>query len=318
MANKETLAVSIGDVNAKGVRSMIVELENPITKARMVFEASSKKHKRRPSKTKEAPRLSLSSAKMLLIQRAGLAPASSPKSVPSGEVMVPASGGEVKQNLLKQEFSSRDTSINSNRTPAVYGMVDKIGGWREGAVNIDIGGGKYDTLTQTLADKGVTSHIYEPYGRTNNENAYILAQLQSKELQGDTATCSNVLNVIKETEVRDNVVHQVSKAIKPGGVAYFTIYEGNGKGRGAVSKNDCWQNNRKVETYLDEVRAHFGDVQMKGKLIIARSPLHVDTPAEWRQGAEGGVVHFSICGLKAKTANEYLEKGADYVDPAGG
>ncbi len=29
-------------------------------------------------------------------------------------------------------------------------------------------------------------------------------------------------------------------------------------------------------------------------------------------------VHFSICGLKAKTANEYLEKGADYRDPADG
>ena len=32
----------------------------------------------------------------------------------------------------------------------------------------------------------------------------------------------------------------------------------------------------------------------------------------------GGVTHYSICGLKAKTANEYLEKGADYVDPADG
>lgn len=55
-------------------------------------------------------------------------------------------------------------------------MVDKIDGWHEGTVNIDIGGGKYDTLTRTLSDKGV---------------------------------------------------HQVSKAIKPDGVAYFTIYEGN-------------------------------------------------------------------------------------------
>ena len=316
--NRDTLAVSLGEVNAKGVRSFMVEVENPITKAKMVFEASSKKHTSRPYKTKKAPRLSLSSAKMLLIQRAGLPPASTPHSAPSGEATVAENGGEVKQNLLKQEFSSRDTSINSNRTPAVYGMVDKIDGWREGTVNIDIGGGKYDTLTQALADKGVTSYIYEPYGRTNNENAYILAQLQSKELQGDTATCSNVLNVIKEADVRDNVVHQVAKSIKPDGVAYFTIYEGNGKGRGAVSKNDCWQNNRKTETYVDEVRQHFGDVQMRGKLIIARNPLHAETPAEWRLGTEGGAVHFSICGLKAKTAHEYVDKKADYVDPADG
>ncbi len=308
MENKETLAVSIGDVNAKGVRSMVVELENPITKAKMVFEASSKKHTSRPYKTKKAPRLSLSSAKMLLIQRAGLAPASTPKSVPSGEVNLAENGGEVKQNLLKQEFSSRDTSINSNRTPAVYGMVDKMSGWREGTVNIDIGGGKYDTLTQALANKGVTSYIYEPYGRTNNENAYILAQLQSKELQGDTATCSNVLNVIKEADVRDNVVHQVAKSIKPDGVAYFTIYEGNGKGRGAISKNDCWQNNRKTETYVDEVRQHFGDVQMRGKLIIARNPLHAETPAEWRLGAEGGAVSFSVIGRKSRTWDKYVDR----------
>ena len=306
--NRDTLAVSLGEVNAKGVRSFMVEVENPITKAKMVFEASSKKHTSRPYKTKKAPRLSLSSAKMLLIQRAGLPPASTPHSAPSGEVTVAENGGEVKQNLLKQEFSSRDTSINSNRTPAVYGMVDKIDGWREGTVNIDIGGGKYDTLTQALADKGVTSYIYEPYGRTNNENAYILAQLQSKELQGDTATCSNVLNVIKEADVRDNVVHQVSKAIKPDGVAYFTIYEGNGKGRGAVSKNDCWQNNRKTETYVDEVRQHFGDVQMRGKLIIARNPLHAETPAEWRLGAEGGAVHFSVIGPNAKTWDKYRDR----------
>lgn len=29
-------------------------------------------------------------------------------------------------------------------------------------------------------------------------------------------------------------------------------------------------------------------------------------------------IDFSICGLKAKTANEYLERGADYTDPADG
>lgn len=179
---------------------------------------------------------------MLLIQRAGLAPASTPKSVPSGEASVAENGGEVKQNLLKQEYTSRDTSINSNRPPAVYGMVKKItDGWKEGSVNIDIGGGKYDTLSQALADEGVKNYIYEPYGRTANENAYVLAQLQSKTLRGDTATCSNVLNVIKESDIRANVVHQVAKAIKPDGVAYFTIYEGNKSGRGAVSKKGCWQ-----------------------------------------------------------------------------
>ncbi len=34
--------------------------------------------------------------------------------------------------------------------------------------------------------------------------------------------------------------------------------------------------------------------------------------------ARSSRIDFSICGLKAKTANEYLEKGADYTDPADG
>lgn len=34
--------------------------------------------------------------------------------------------------------------------------------------------------------------------------------------------------------------------------------------------------------------------------------------------ADSSRIDFSICGLKAKTANEYLEKGADYTDPADG
>ncbi len=43
-------------------------------------------------------------------------------------------------------------------------------------------------------------------------------------------------------------------------------------------------------------------------------------PSEYYAALEGagGVTHYSICGLRAKTANEYLEKGADYVDPADG
>ncbi len=305
MQNKETLAVSLGNVNAKGVRSLMVELENPITNTKLVFEASSKKHKRRPTKTKEAPRLSLSSAKMLLIQRAGLAPASTHKSVPSGDFNVAENAGEVKQNLLKQEFSSKDTSINSTKAPAVFGAVeDKLGGWQKGTVNVDIGGGKFDTLTQKLAEKGVTNYIYEPFGRSINANAYILAQLQARKNLGDTATCSNVLNVIKEAEIRANVVHQVAKAIKPDGVAYFTIYEGDKTGRGKKTKDDCWQNNRKTVTYVEDVKQFFGDVELKGGVIVARAPLHVNEPAVWKLGSESETdfVTFSL-GMTAEMAD---------------
>lgn len=50
----------------------------------------------------------------------------------------------------------------------------------------------------------------------------------------------------------------------------------------------------------------------------------LDVPAEYavvktlRQRSEGTQVHFSICGMRAKTAHEYVDKKADYVDPADG
>lgn len=316
MQNKETLAVSLGNVNAKGVRSLMVELENPITNTKLVFEASSKKHKRRPTKTKEAPRLSLSSAKMLLIQRAGLAPARTPHSVPSGDFNLAENAEEVKQNLLKQEFSSKDTSINSTKAPAVFGAVeDKLGGWQKGTVNVDIGGGKFDTLTQKLAEKGVTNYIYEPFGRSINANAYILAQLQARKNLGDTATCSNVLNVIKEAEIRANVVHQVAKAINPDGVAYFTIYEGDKTGRGKKTKDDCWQNNRKTATYVEEVKQFFGDVELKGGVIVARAPLHVNEPAVWKLGSESET-DFVTFSLSSTEAEGLFEDGVMMADNA--
>lgn len=294
-SNTATVQSNVKAITPGG--TVFVKVYNPLTRMEMDFRLTPKKkvQKRYDNpEEKKKTKLNLTSARAFLGHSAGLAPTRPPKSVPSDADNSTAPAGTVKENLLKQEFSSRDTSINSAKTPAVYNMVDKIGGWHEGSVNIDVGGGKYDTLTRALADKGVTSYIYEPYGRTINENAYILAQLQSNALRGDTATCSNVLNVIKESDMRANVVHQVAKAIKPEGVAYFTIYEGNKAGRGAVSKDDCWQNNRRVGTYVDEVRQHFGDVQMKGNLIIARKPLHTGIPAEWRLGADGGVVHFSF------------------------
>lgn len=66
---------------------------------------------------------------MLLLQRAGLAPASTPHSVPSGDFNVAENAEEVKQNLLKQEFSGKYTSINSTKAPAVFAAEeDKLGG----------------------------------------------------------------------------------------------------------------------------------------------------------------------------------------------
>lgn len=315
-----SISSNVKDIEPGGV--VFVTVKNPLANTEMNFQIAPKigmQKNRDKSEDEKKPKLTLTSAQAFMRQRAGLAPAQPPKSVPSSEAKFSKTAGEVKRNLLKQEFSSRDTSINKTKVPAVYKMVKETEGWSKGTVNIDIGGGKYDTLTNALQADGVESFIYEPYGRTSNENAYILAQLQSKTLLGDTATCSNVLNVIKESAVRSNVIHQVAKSIKPEGTAYFTIYEAKGNGIGAVSKNDCWQNNRKAETYVDEIAQYFGEVSMKGKLIIARNPLHTDEKAVWRRGGDDSTeIDFSIAGMKARCASEYIGRGEDYIDKADG
>lgn len=296
--------LTITDKNKRGVQVIIAKISNPATGMNITCELAPKKARpTRPSALeKKKPRLNISSIRVFGSRNAGLPPASS-HNAPSGKDSISPKFVNVKENLQKQEISSANTSINSGKVPAIYNAVTKNhNGWAKGTRNIDIGGGRYDTLTDALATKGVESFVYDPFNRSVAENDVVLSFLKARDGLGDTATCASVLNVIKEQSIRDNVIHQVSKAIKPEGVAYFTIYEGNGKGLGKMSKSDCWQNNRKTESYLQEIQAFFGVVELKGKLIIAREPLHADKPARWFNDKGNTYVDFSLGKMRSDVA----------------
>ena len=82
-----------------------------------------------------------------------------------------------------------------------------------------------------------------------------------------------MLNVVKEREVRvDEIITNIYDALKPGGVAYFDVYEGDKSSSGGQTGKDNYQLKRPVDGYLEEVAEVFGDnnVQLKGKLIIAK------------------------------------------------
>lgn len=53
-----------------------------------------------------------------------------------------------------------------------------------------------------------------------------------------TATVNNVLNVIAEDEIALNTINQAARGIADGGVAIFTICEGNKSGEGAPTGSD--------------------------------------------------------------------------------
>ena len=148
--------------------------------------------------------------------------------------------------------------------PAIFGMVD----FKPDTLNLDYGGGKFDNAVEALAEKGVTSVVYDPYNRTAEHNANVLKQVRANG-GADTVTCSNVLNVIKEEEVRLSVLRNMKSLVKASGIVYITVYEGNGSDIGKETTSG-YQLNRKTASYLEEVSRVFPNVSRKGKLIICK------------------------------------------------
>lgn len=163
----------------------------------------------------------------------------------------------------EQEFDSAATSINSSKLPAVYRMVD----FTPGQVVIDFGGGKFDNAVNYLKDKDVTLLVYDPYNRSAEHNKEVLRVIRENG-GADAAINSNVLNVIKEPEARQQVLKNIKKLVKPGAPIYITVYEGSGKGNEGPTKAG-YQLNRKTSGYIDEISQIFPNVKRRGKLITA-------------------------------------------------
>lgn len=142
---------------------------------------------------------------------------------------------------MKQRFTSRQTSINSTKAPAVYSMkraVDAMTGKRV----VDIGGGRFDTAAEAARVYGAAVSIYDPFNRTPEHNAAVLAGSY------DIAVISNVLNVIDSEAARGDVVRLA-----------------------ATKAADSWQENRRTADYMEEIAAALPgwNVARFGRLIQA-------------------------------------------------
>lgn len=164
----------------------------------------------------------------------------------------------------EQEYTSANTSINSSKLPAIFKLINLS----PNTINLDFGGGRFDNATEYLANEDVTNLIYDPYNRSSEHNKNVLDTIR-KNNGADTVTCSNVLNVIKEENARRTVIQNIYNLLKSNGTAYFTVYEGTGKGNEGATKSG-YQLNRKTTDYVDEIKEVFSDVTRKGKLIIAK------------------------------------------------
>ena len=178
----------------------------------------------------------------------------------------------------EQEFSSKETAHGNGKANGGMGRVPvlfKNINWKSGTLNLDYGCGEYSTserIKEFLSDKGVEYVGYDKFNRTEQENKEAIKAVRDNG-GADTVTCANVLNVIKERDVRVNeVIKNIYNLLKNGGTAYFDVYEDKKKDGPKQTGKDKFQLFKGIDEYVEEVEEIFGEgnVTRKGKLLIAK------------------------------------------------
>ena len=166
---------------------------------------------------------------------------------------------------MAQTCSSKNTSINIKKLPAVYNKID----WSRYSHYsvIDIGCGRIETqklILLHLVKKGVKGFFpWDMYHPSIIDKDKILAAMNNQELD-KVIVCSNVLNVIDDDKALNDLIAQIcdlSVIRLPNGVytmhpVYVTIYEGNKSGIGRQTKKDCYQRNERLCSYLDKFNTY--------------------------------------------------------------
>jgi hypothetical protein len=163
--------------------------------------------------------------------------------------------------MIEQTHTSQHTSRKQ-----VAALLKRVA-WIPGTRNLDYGGGKWDLGTAHLATLGVENLVYDPYNRTPDHNSAVLERLFAHP--PDSVTLANVLNVIREREIRLLILERIRTLVKPRGTVLIACYRGEGDTPGVT--RDGWQENRPLSTYLPEVREAFPDAALAGGIIVARA-----------------------------------------------
>lgn len=165
-----------------------------------------------------------------------------------------------------QRITSANTSINSKRVPALF----KHRAFKPEGVIVDVGGGKWNNAVDYVrATYGNRMYVWDPYNRTRRHNNMV--EHHCTALGGfDTVTCSNVLNVIENDSDRDIVIRNCYNMLKPGGTAYFYIYEGDKSWNGRETRAG-YQCNRPAASYMMSISAVFDAKAIRrGQMLIVK------------------------------------------------
>jgi hypothetical protein len=170
-----------------------------------------------------------------------------------------------------QTITSAGTSVNS--LPKVFVGP---GNFEHGGINLDIGGGRFETATEYLKELGVRNLVWDPYNRTPEQNLRALAEWGECVKQAGlsrTITISNVLNVIKEKPARLKVLEMAAAAVVDRWTpVYIGVYEGDRSGVGRATTRG-YQLNRVRKDYLVEVKRYFNYAEVRAGIIVASDSL---------------------------------------------
>lgn len=170
-----------------------------------------------------------------------------------------------------QNYTSKNTSVNSAKLPAVYRKV-KL----SAPFVIDYGCGKYtEHISEEMKKQGVFYLPYDPYNQTERVNRKTMEMLRKCCDYGirTDVICSNVLNVIDDDRTVLFIAETIENIVeKTGGIAYITVYEGNRSSVGRRTGSDQYQRNEPLRNYL----RFFRNATIKsGMIVVERLPLHL-------------------------------------------
>ena len=162
-----------------------------------------------------------------------------------------------------QTYTSKATSINQKKLPAVYGKAIL-----SAPLVMDYGCGKFtDHIKEHVNRQHRTYLPFDPYNQPDDRNAAtatIVCHAMSRHLPVDVI-CSNVLNVIDDLDTIQEIADHIETiATISGGTGYVTVYEGNRSGIGKQTGPDQYQRNEPLRAYLK----YFSNATIKNGMIV--------------------------------------------------
>jgi hypothetical protein len=169
--------------------------------------------------------------------------------------------GQRPEKYAPSTIVKNNPASSAKTSRPIIPAAAKVINWMPNTTNFDMGGGKYENLTNFLKTKGVKNFVYDQFNRTQAHNTAVLARGMT-----DTGSLFNVLNVIPDVDEMIEALQLLKMMVS--GEIYISVYEGDGSGQGKQTR-DGFQQNKKLAYYLPIIQQVFPDAKKMGIIIAA-------------------------------------------------